>query len=1450
MRSEKIENTAILRTIASRGALNFATKRILKDIKEFHDNQIPTVNVSAYPLPNSLFIWHANILAPKDTIYSGMMVHLELKLPPNYPLSPPEVNLLSGEFTHPNIFSGNICLDILEQNKPNNRSNRDSQDTIGWVPSYTIQSVLIQLQSFMYEGHYHLHKNMTQSMQREIREEIEESNSYVCESKECKHRGKLSPWPAVIKPSEFKISKEFKTDMEGEVSLHQSNLKCYYSKEEYSDAQLGVGLNVKRVALSGEVQFCKPVNDLISLRSYRKDGLRIDSMNNRFDLWMPLFMSKKQEGMTLELGKRQISQVCRNTSTQFSYEMAISVFGSSMLSLFVDFAKKTEHPSIIKIQQLVNIHSTFLLFVKKFPKILEKVDQEIEEFISNKDSRVKSQTPNIGLLLIYCLISSKYSFNDLKEPYFEESLDRQVLWMLRKVPELENEGQVIEENRLKVTFNCSLESYLINSLIYIYEKNIKENYGNYTNLFVYLENKSNKLPESIENSLQSKFKRVLEDLDSYHKYFTLVGLPSKSNTEINEMLKTSIKNSSNKRYHGEIDDLINLKSEKNQAMSYHHRTHTIIDFIDKEEKAIKKATEEQWKQRCRERWNLVKAVTDLDLEGRNTPSSIAGFSDTLHRSVNSVPSFTIDQQQIYTQKALKHFNTSRYIDTIVVDYPMEKYLWQDLYVKLDFEEFLSLFDSHQDFKLLYFILDIIAPKLRTLLLLVIKPTNLKSNFYYICSILSRLPNLKVLKVRSSAYGNDVSYKFVTNLCKGIKNLNSKNTKLKKIVIQDLRLLITERQEITKANNALRQMIPCNSELLSLSLINTNISNLLDFRLLGSILSQNSKIESLKLSKSLQYQEQVDSLADGLMRAKKLKQIQISNIKQFINYSSLVYNLAFSPQLECIMLKDIQSVVHPKELGEKIIKLLEISGSIKHLICESVTPLINSLGSKFGIALGGNRTIETLSLNKMMYEGKSKFPKSLAQAIVINAWRGGKLKNLHLSKVFIKFGLEDFFDNLNVTYEQIETEFGDIDNSDAPNFDKNKLIFKNNIEILDLGFCNLPIKIQSDRSIGTKDISDLTSSCNRRLFTCMTKLTHLNLEGIKITKFFIEMMEALLEGGEIKPSTLQVGEPSKVIGSKIEILNLSNSKMVKGSEKSLKNGLARLTALHTLIFNGCKYGVSGAIHLNPLISQLQSLRHLEMFNCQIGIEGARNLAKQLQEGGSSLEYLNIGFNNIKDGGLIEILGSIVDEQSSVLSGLGLRLSNITQKGVNAIFEKIENCKNKSKLTKFLLNKNQITDINLSNIHERYQKLRKSHSLYFDIFDKMTLIEKKKLNRTIWVSCQKRDQIKQILRHFNQKGAGIILNTRDSKMKTNGSKQKSQMKTKFNFFIEFADKSSANKAIILSKYFNTRSNRRSYQGCTIKKAGTSTYSEYSLRNYDSVSDVINSRDTRRRMMDHMT
>ena len=61
---------------------------------------------------------------------------------------------------------------------------------------------------------------------------------------------------------------------------------------------------------------------------------------------------------------------------------------------------------------------------------------------------------------------------------------------------------------------------------------------------------------------------ILKNVTDFNTFFEYVGLPKKTPEQLNEMLKTAIKNSENKKYHGEFDKINKLPPTEEQLIKY------------------------------------------------------------------------------------------------------------------------------------------------------------------------------------------------------------------------------------------------------------------------------------------------------------------------------------------------------------------------------------------------------------------------------------------------------------------------------------------------------------------------------------------------------------------------------------------------------------------------------------------------------------------------------------------------------------------------------------------------------------------------------------------------------------------------------------------------------------------------------------------------------------------
>lgn len=104
-------------------------------MKEAQELSEPTEQYYAHPLEDNLFEWHFTIRGPEDSEFDSGLYHGRIVLPPEYPMKPPSIILLTpnGRFeTHKKI-----CLSISGHHPES------------WQPSWSIRTALLAIIGFM-----------------------------------------------------------------------------------------------------------------------------------------------------------------------------------------------------------------------------------------------------------------------------------------------------------------------------------------------------------------------------------------------------------------------------------------------------------------------------------------------------------------------------------------------------------------------------------------------------------------------------------------------------------------------------------------------------------------------------------------------------------------------------------------------------------------------------------------------------------------------------------------------------------------------------------------------------------------------------------------------------------------------------------------------------------------------------------------------------------------------------------------------------------------------------------------------------------------------------------------------------------------------------------------------------------------------------------------------------
>ncbi|XP_011307450.1 ubiquitin-conjugating enzyme E2 J1-like [Fopius arisanus] len=109
-----------------------AVKRLMREAQELHE---ATEEYYASPLEENLFEWHFTVRGPPSSPFEGGVYHGRILLPPEYPMKPPNIILLTpnGRFE----INKKICLSISGHHPET------------WQPSWSIRTALLALIAFM-----------------------------------------------------------------------------------------------------------------------------------------------------------------------------------------------------------------------------------------------------------------------------------------------------------------------------------------------------------------------------------------------------------------------------------------------------------------------------------------------------------------------------------------------------------------------------------------------------------------------------------------------------------------------------------------------------------------------------------------------------------------------------------------------------------------------------------------------------------------------------------------------------------------------------------------------------------------------------------------------------------------------------------------------------------------------------------------------------------------------------------------------------------------------------------------------------------------------------------------------------------------------------------------------------------------------------------------------------
>lgn len=515
----------------------------MRDLEELAKS--PVDNVSATPLENNMLEWHCNIR--QDNI----IFHLILFFPPNYPSKSPSAEFVPRGFSYgggavkPGRKGTQICLSIFSDFE-SIHTEWASEVNHGWSPGYTVQTILMNVVSFLAESmttagsHYTNNLNISQN--------------FCCP--DCGH-SYLIPFPSlrdVVKnPGTDKVA-NVATDIGSDTpaAAEKPTIVDYVSKVKltddgpFSDEDIfGYGLIVS--GTPGRAKLNTPC-EFLTIQSFNDMEMTTDKarsvLKEPLSFFLPLFIHPKHGAIIqndFENVMRALSDgVIVSKDENITVEgMVLKTLPNLMCAILVHLFKDLKQANENSLNGYFSLHRLFLWALDTYSGLQENVEMSIKDFIENESRRKKTVCPDIGQWLMLLAVSKRYRWHDVAEAYLNECWRRNVMWYIKDDPVLK-QHDIDKEYRLNNTFmRTSVSRNLLAFQVVFLDIAWPENMTRDQIIQRYDENWSFPTKAMI-TEMQTECHKINKEIHTYADWYRILNLPVPSDDEIYQSLEDAL----------------------------------------------------------------------------------------------------------------------------------------------------------------------------------------------------------------------------------------------------------------------------------------------------------------------------------------------------------------------------------------------------------------------------------------------------------------------------------------------------------------------------------------------------------------------------------------------------------------------------------------------------------------------------------------------------------------------------------------------------------------------------------------------------------------------------------------------------------------------------------------------------------------------------------------------
>ncbi|CAM4814317.1 unnamed protein product [Rotaria magnacalcarata] len=413
-----------------------------RDLKDLDKLPISGLGVTC-PDESDPFVLHCNVLI-NDGPYHGVMIHLILHIPEDYPLTGPAGNIAPGlEFN--SRYHGHIHEDYRHDHILIVNSVTFIYHFQKWacfVPGYTLSTALLQIVTFFADPD--LRFTPSAESIADLRRMVK---NFTC--KTCGH-SYANPNPSIVDYNEKKSDKQQTTEEELMKSKRElmEKLTCGVTKQNVIEDQICLGYPLLVTRDNRGRLWPEIVLELISYDAYvaeiqKSGGEKLDFYENLkfrsvtgadYNHWLPLYINANHFRQGQTIIQNSISVIYNGTARgsaryDFMPNMALSVLTTLMNKSAVRLFNGQMYESAQAIEAYCHFLRLLMHFIDIFPALDSRINKIVEGFTTTLAGRNKKVVPDIGEFLIQIALSTKYRFNDVKKYVYEEYFARQIYWI-------------------------------------------------------------------------------------------------------------------------------------------------------------------------------------------------------------------------------------------------------------------------------------------------------------------------------------------------------------------------------------------------------------------------------------------------------------------------------------------------------------------------------------------------------------------------------------------------------------------------------------------------------------------------------------------------------------------------------------------------------------------------------------------------------------------------------------------------------------------------------------------------------------------------------------------------------------------------------------------------------------------------------------------------------------